>query len=244
MVERQNMSASLPPHEQGMLKALFKRGEAAVNLNEIVTRLSSRKSYFYQPLEQELIQRGWLDPERKRKRTVMVTLGLVGLFLGTVLFVSALTISGMFLEINQTLVLITAAIAGLGGGMFVLSLVLTVYSGIYSLLTPAGEEQKIRWKGFRAYLEQVSRGREPAIRPDTFERYLAFAAAFGLGETWAKTFQKLGGVPLPVWFQALPGSNADFGSVVAVMSSADTSVSSAGADGSGGASGGGSSGAG
>ncbi len=119
-----------------------------------------------------------------------------------------------------------------------------IYAGSYSPLTPAGEEQKVRWKNFCAYLDQVSRGREPAIRADTFERHLAFVAAFGLGEAWAKTFQKLGGVPLPAWFRALPGSEGDFGAMVAVMSSADTSASYGGADGGGGASGSGSSGAG
>jgi uncharacterized membrane protein len=118
-----------------------------------------------------------------------------------------------------------------------------VYGATYSTLTPAGEEQATRWRGFAEYLKQVSRGKEPAIRPDYFERYLAYAAVFGLGSHWAKYFQDLGGVPLPIWFHATAGSHADFGAIVAVMSASDTS--GAGASGGGaGASGGGSSGAG
>ena len=85
---------------------------------------------------------------------------------------------------------------------------------------------------------------EPAIRPDYFEKYLAYAAVFGLGANWAKYFQQLGGVPLPIWFHATVGSDGDFGAMVAVMSASDTAGANAGADGGAGASGGGSSGAG
>jgi len=111
-------------------------------------------------------------------------------------------------------------------------------------MTPAGEEQAARWKGFAAYLEQVSKEDAPAIRPDYFERYLPYAAVFGLGSHWAKYFQSLGGVPLPIWFHATAGGEADFSAIVAVMASSDTA--GAGGDGgaSAGASGGGSSGAG
>jgi hypothetical protein len=111
---------------------------------------------------------------------------------------------------------------------------------------PEGAEQAGRWKAFKSDLESVSRGKEPAIRPDFFERYLPYAAAFGLGTRWAKFFQKLAGVPLPAWLHAVDGSQADFGAIVAVMAASDSSAASAGAGAAGaaGASGGGASGAG
>jgi hypothetical protein len=89
----------------------------------------------------------------------------------------------------------------------------------------------------------VSKGWEPAIRTDYFEKYLAYAAVFGFGKEWAKHFQELGGVPLPVWFHTMDGLDGDFGAMVAVMSASDTAGASADGGG-GGASGGGSSGAG
>jgi len=119
-----------------------------------------------------------------------------------------------------------------------------IYAATFSTLTPSGEEQKVHWDGFRNYLAQVSQGKEAAISPDTFERYLAFATIFGLGTEWAKSFQQLGGVSLPVWFHALAGSDGDFGAMVAVMSASDSAAYSSGADGGGWASGGGASGAG
>jgi uncharacterized membrane protein len=133
-------------------------------------------------------------------------------------------------------------VIGFSTGLFILSIPLLVYASMFSALTPTGEEQSARWKGFAEYLRQVSKGKEPAIRPDYFEKYLAYAAVFGLGTNWAKYFQQLGGVPLPIWFHVMAGSNADFGAMVAVMSASDSSGASAAAG--GGASGGGSSGAG
>lgn len=101
-------------------------------------------------------------------------------------------------------------------GVFVLSIPVLIYAGIFSMLTPTGEEQSVRWKGLAEYLKQVSKGKEPAISPDYFERYLAYATVFGLGANWAKYFQQLGGVPLPIWFHAIAGGDGDFGAIVAV----------------------------
>lgn len=136
-----------------------------------------------------------------------------------------------------------AVLIGFSAGLFILSIPLLIYAGTYSVLTPAGEEQSVRWKGFAEYLKNVSKGREPAIRPDYFEKYLAYAAVFGLGAGWAKYFQQLDGVPLPVWFHAMAGSRGDFGAMVAVMTASDSAGASA-AGGGAGASGGGASGAG
>lgn len=244
ILERKALQISLAPHEQALLEVIFEPGETQVSLSEVGTRLDYKTSQVDKPLEQELIQRGWLDPARKQKRIVLVAVGLLVMFTGLVMLVGAAIATSVFLTSNQTLASFMAALAGLGGGVFTLSIPLMIYAAAYSPLTPAGEEQKIRWNSFRTYLDQVSRGREAAIRPDTFERYLAFAAVFGLGAAWAKSFQKLGGVPLPAWFQAMPGSDGDFSAMVAVMAASDTAAYSGGADGGAGASGGGASGAG
>jgi len=241
---RRDHNVSLQPYEQGLMDALFKSGETQINMNEVAARLATKNKLFDELLEQELIQRGWFDPDRKQKRTMLLGIGLTLLFLATVLFIAAVLL-GIGWSQNIDLAVIFAAIAGASLGVFMLALALLIYAGTFSVLTPAGEEQSARWKGFGEYLKQVSKGREPAIRPDYFERYLAYAAVFGLGAIWAKYFQQLGGVPLPTWFHAMAGNNANFGAIVAVMSASDSAGASAGGSaGGGGASGGGSSGAG
>lgn len=244
LVLKDHATASLQPFEQGLLNAVFKPGETQVNMNEVATRLGMKSQLFDEPLEQELVQRGWLDPERKQKRTSLLVVGFLTLFLSLIVFLFGLAAINMLTFTNPALLTIVAALTGIGAGLFVLSIMVLIYAAAFSTLTPAGEEQAARWTGFADYLKQVSKGREPAIQTDYFERYLAFAAAFGLGTAWAKYFQTLGGVPLPLWFHAAAGSDANFGSIVAIMTASDSSGASAATGGGAGASGGGSSGAG
>ena len=240
---RKDHSVSLEPFEQGLMNALFEPGESQINMSEISGRLDAKKNLFDQPLERELMQRGWLDLERKQKRTRLLGLGLTALFLMMALFIVAILL-GIGWSQRLDLAAVIGVVAGAAIGMMILAVALLIYAGTFSVLTPAGEEQAARWQGFAEYLKQVSKGREPAIRPDYFERYLAYASVFGLGKNWAKYFQDLGGVPLPVWFHALAGRDANFGAMVAVMSASDSTGAGGGGAGAGGASGGGSSGAG
>jgi uncharacterized protein (TIGR04222 family) len=241
---RQNHSEPLRPFEQGLMDALFKSGESQINMNEVAARLGSKSKLFDEPLEQELVRRGWLDLDRKRKRTVLSALGILTLILAVIGFILSMVGGGVILRENSEWLPYVAGLAGISAGMFILSIPFLIYAGTYSILTPVGEEQSARWKGFAEYLKQASKGKEPAIRPDYFELYLAYAAVFGLGAGWAKFFKDLGGVPLPVWFHTMAGSDGGFAGMVAIMSASDSAGASAGAGGAAGASGGGSSGAG
>jgi uncharacterized protein (TIGR04222 family) len=245
VLTRKESTTSLHSHEQGLLDAIFKPGETQVDMSEIAGRLAWNNKLFVEPLEQELIQRGWLDPQRKSKRTTLLRSGVILMFIALALFFGSLIGINLVLS-NLNLVTVFATLAGVFAALFLLSIALLTYTSIFSILTPAGEEQAARWKGFAEYLNQVSKGREPAISPDYFERYLAYAALFGLGKRWAEYFQTFDGMPLPAWFHSTTGSNASFGAMAGMMSVSDSSGTSAGSGGGGGAgaSGGGSSGAG
>ncbi|MBC7875742.1 MAG: DUF2207 domain-containing protein [Anaerolineales bacterium] len=244
VLTRKEMNLSLSPHEQGLLDAIFKIGDTQTDMSEIAGRLASKHKLFDEPLEQELVQRGWLDLQRKSKRNMLLGSAFILIFFSIALFIGSLIGVNMALD-NLTWVTFIAALGGVGVGLFFLSIALLIYASMFSILTPSGEEQAARWKGFAEYLKQVSKGKEPAISTDYFERYLPYAAVFGLGTKWAEYFQTLGGMPLPIWFHATAGSNAEFGAIIAVMSSSDSAGASASGGGGGaGASGGGSSGAG
>ncbi len=243
MITRKENNISFEAYEQGLLNALFKPGETQVNMNEIATRIGTKSKLFDEPLEQELIRHGWLDVERKQKRTTLAATGFISMIIAMLAFIANAIGMNAISNVSWPSMMF-AGLAGICAAVFVLSIPLLIYAGMFSVLTPAGEEQKARWLGFAEYLKQVSKGKESAIRPDTFEIYLAYAAVFGLGTNWAKYFQELGGVPLPIWFHAMAGSDGDFGAMVAVMSASDSAGASGSDGGGGGASGGGSSGAG
>ena len=241
---RQGIAVTLEPFEQGLMDALFKPGETQINMSEIGARLASKKKLFDEPLEQELIQRGWLDLERKTKKTRLTAAGVLTMLLSFIVGFITMAAGGFALSGNPDWFVPLAVLIGISAGLFFLSIPVLIYAGTYSVLTPAGEELSVRWKGFAEYLKNVSKGREPVIRPDYFEKYLTYAAVFGLGAGWAKYFQQLDGVPLPVWFHTMAGGRGDFGAMVAVMSASDSAGASAAAGGGAGASGGGASGAG
>jgi uncharacterized membrane protein len=139
-----------------------------------------------------------------------------------------------------------AVMAGVGVALFLLGLAAFVAGGVFSPLSEQGQQAATTWKGFAADLKEIIRESEFVGGEDLFERYLPFAAGFGLGERWAKHFQKHGYTTIPAWFRALEPSGGSFGAVVAVMSSSHASFASSGGAGgaAAGASGGGASGAG
>ena len=234
----------LRAHEQGLLAAVFKPGETSVDMPSIPTRLARKRKAFDEPLEQALIDRGWLDPERKRQRRnlgvtcFLLMLASLGLFLLGLLGAGA----ALAADVNQMPV--WAAILGVAAGGLVISIELLIICAAFSPLTPDGEAEAARWKNFARYLKQSSNNQQAVFSSDYFERYLPWAAAFGMGGAWARHFQRAGGAPLPVWFHTMPSSHGDFGAVVAAMAASDSTGASAASGGGAGASGGGASGAG
>ncbi len=210
----------LKPFEQSLLEIMFQPGEMQINMDEIVYRLTERSNPFNESLDKELIRRGWLDPERQQKQTMLFAVGLSALFLIMTLFIVAVFLGESWSQ-NADLTAIFAGIAGTGFGVGILALALLLYAGTLSVLTPVGEEQAALWRGFAEYLKQVSKGKKPAMSEDYFERYLAYAAVFDLGINWAKYFRQRGGMPLPTWFHVLTDSHADFCALVTIMSSLD-----------------------
>jgi uncharacterized membrane protein len=131
--------------------------------------------------------------------------------------------------------------AGLGGAAGVAGVAALVLSVSITSLTPDGESRRAAWLGFEMYLKDVARGGSMVVQTSLFDRYLPYAAAFGMASSWAHHFQKLGVTDIPSWFHGLEA--ADFGDVTAAIVASTLSVSTS-ADGGAGASGGGASGAG
>jgi hypothetical protein len=242
-LERKTATVSLRPHEQGLLDAVFKRGETRVEVSEISSRLVKSSGPLEALLEKELIAQGWLDSERSRQHAHIAAVGVLTMLAAISLFIVTRIGWGVALANDGNWMEGWAALTGIAAGGFVISIGLIIYYNTFSTLTPAGEEEAARWKGYAAYLKQASLGYPSHLPPDYFERHLPFAAAFGLGSAWAKRFQRVSGTPVPVWFHALTDSNSDFGAMVDVMDASD-SAGASGGDGGGGGSGGGSSGAG
>lgn len=241
---RRASTEPLQPHELTLLQALFRKArDERVPLTQAA--VISGDAAFNQALDEELTALGWRDAERAAQRGRFLAVTTLGLFLG----LSALLAGALFLATapassSQT-VMLGAVLVGAGAALALAGLVGVILAASISTLSEEGLRQAEAWKGFHAYLQSVAKGREAAISAEFFPRYLAFAAAFGMGTQWGKFFQKMGDVPLPAWMHAVQSDMEDgsFVAMMAVISSADSSAASA-AGGAAGASGGGASGAG
>ncbi len=248
-LHRQPYAGAFQPYEQGLLDSLFKtkRGQDdAIPLQEVAGRLASRQKQFDQPLDEALALAGLLDVARKAQRDRLIAATVLGMILGGGIALLGLIWGAIAANNAQWAVLpVTAVLAGIGAGAFVVGLLGVIVSATLSTWTEQGEREAADWKGFAGYLKDVAKGKDDLLDLTRFDRYLPYAAGFGLGESWVKRYEQQSGFAVPPWFQALHADESS-AAFVAVMVASHTSFSSSGggAGGGAGASGGGASGAG
>ncbi|HSV86210.1 MAG TPA: DUF2207 domain-containing protein [Levilinea sp.] len=239
----------LRQHELSLLEMLFtnrSQPTREIDAQELTKAVSNHFKTYSNALKKEMEAEGWFNARRRGARTWMNAAGVTLLLLGIVVVVVALifgnlargagSIMGLQISLFTGAIFAGFAIAGVAGLIMAANL---------SLLADPVLQQAAQWKSFSQYLKDVTRNREPVIRPDLFEVYLPYAASFGLVEAWAKYFQKQGMQQAPAWFTA-ESLDDNMASFIAVISSTNSAgdAGTGGDGGSGGAGGGGGSGAG
>ena len=240
LIELQTQPSDLRPHELGLLSLLFetKQGmRSPTSVSNISRSYTSRYKRFNEPLKQEMTAMGLFDTERQHIRRRFLVISLLLLILSS---------------IAASLCLLFGIPAGIWPIVFLplgvtgVSVTTAVLWSMFSLLSDKGMQDSVRWKAFSNYLRDIIRGKELDMPPEVFERYLTYAASFGLAEKWVKYFQKQGLAVVPPWFHSLATASSDdlshFITMVVVIHAVG-GTHAGGASG-GGAAGGGSSGAG
>jgi hypothetical protein len=65
--------------------------------------------------------------------------------------------------------------------------------------TRHGSEAAAKWRAFRTYLADIRKYESLETATDLFDRYLAYAVAFGLEKRWVRDFETAG-APVPRWY--------------------------------------------
>jgi uncharacterized protein (TIGR04222 family) len=91
-----------------------------------------------------------------------------------------------------------------GWGYFLFGSIISViivwcFSPFMPQRTPAGSQEVRRWQSFRNYLRDLTRFQDMESAKDQFEKYLAYAIAFGVEKEWVRRFEGLNAPP-PVWY--------------------------------------------
>jgi uncharacterized membrane protein len=241
--------SQLRPHERGLLELLFLHRDewrTEVSAQDLSSVVAKHFKQYKDPLKSEMEEQGYIHLQRRSTRNRMYVLGLVLFLVGMFLAFGGAIFAGISSDAArwpalQTGIVLAALFAGIGvAGITGLIMATTI-----TPLSDAILQQAARWESFATYLKDVTRNREPVVRPDLFEAYLPYAASFGLAEAWSKYFQKQGMQQAPAWFTSSVGE-ANMGAFIAVIAATDTSGASSagGGAGGGGAGGGGGSGAG
>ncbi len=239
-VKQIDQVSGLRRHEAGFLGMLFvdKNGHStSIKLSDMGKKITgSGWKKYKKPLEAEIEAAGFLSESRQRARSMFLGMGVLLLALG-VIGILPTAIWGGSLGFGPWAVIIAVMLLGVASILFGSALV---------PLSDVGAETAVSWKAFNNYLKAVSKGNRAVDSPTMFEKYLPYAAAFGLLHQWAKHFEKEGWTETPEYFHVLPTTTGNQAMVAFVAMSAATHSSGGSASGSAGAgaAGGGASGAG
>lgn len=231
--------SELLPHEQALLSALFDDGDrSAVPMSSLVNSFYKELPRIKDAVFDRLVYRGYY---KRRPDAVKKPFVAAGVVMGALVAYGGAALAQRLLG-QQPLPFIISGIAT--------GLVIVLFGLIMPARTLVGARALEGVLGFEEFLRRVEGDRiERVIKtPELFEKYLAYAMAFGVAKQWASAFEDICREP-PRWYAGPPGRQfraSAFthdlghmcGQTATAMTSAPKSSSSSGLGG-GGSSGGG-----
>jgi len=175
----------LSPHERVMLENIFVGGSE--------TRVSSLKNRFYTALP-------------VIRQDIMAGLKNKGMYL-----LDPESANGYSIAAAVTIALVVVAVHVLGWLNVLNSIPLLIVSGLISAViwwlfarqmtakTVLGGRTRVAILGFQEFMNRVDADRIKRLPPDTFEKYLPYAMAFGVEHHWAQAFAGIIKEP-PSWY--------------------------------------------
>lgn len=179
----------LRPFEQRFLKDVF-RGKEERSLNSLRYKFADKLPKLRKLLYEELVTDGLVprSPETVRNSYGCFSFLVIG---GAVL--SFIAIPAVLGADIATAVCPSFAI-GLTGIAFL------IVSRYMPAKTQKGTEAAAQWQAFKHYLQNIDEYRNLEEAGDIFEKYLAYATAFGLERTWIRKFTAVPTTPVPTWY--------------------------------------------
>jgi hypothetical protein len=183
---------SVTAFETELLRSLFGsslKADQSVKLSEVRSRFTSATPKIKDLLYDELVTRGYFprSPEKTRRTWRKTGTLLLG---GTVLL--AFCAGGAIANIAPLAWFLVAALIALAAGI--------VYvSSAMPRKTQPGAEAAAKWRAFRKYLGDIEKYEHVAESHQIFDKYLPYAIAFGLENSWVAKFASVGAAT-PSWY--------------------------------------------
>jgi uncharacterized membrane protein len=210
-----NEWTGLKAHERELLDALFE-GSSSVTLSDLKNKFYKHLPKLRNGLYGNLVSDGFYTGRPDRVRSLYV---IGGVAFGLIVAFGSATLMG-WLGMQPG----AGIIAGILSGVIVV-----LFGWFMPSRTAQGTRQLEKVLGFREFLSRVESDRLDRMvkTPEMFEKFLPFAMALGVEETWAKAFEGIYKDP-PSWYTGPSGMHtfrpSTFASNLGVMSTQAASV--------------------
>ncbi|HSM56407.1 MAG TPA: DUF2207 domain-containing protein [Candidatus Sulfomarinibacteraceae bacterium] len=183
----------LRPYEAKMIRGIFGSRQSR-DLDDLRYKFANNLPGIRKELYRELEAQGFVrrSPESVRNSFGCLAFGALGLA-----FLSFFALGSIFGE-QVSLAICPALALGLTG------VVWFVVSRYMPAKTREGAEAAARWLAFKNYLRDIEKQTKLEEATDIFEKYLAYAVAFGLERSWIRKFSSVPSAPIPPWYIPYP----------------------------------------
>jgi hypothetical protein len=181
--------SELNDYEREIMRGIFIGNRTERDLSDLKNKFYTRLPDIQKDLYKQLVSHGFFkaSPDRTRKTWIGIGIGVL-----VIAFVSGFVL---------------IPLATFAGALTCLPLALGV-SGVAALVagnfmpakTRAGAEATERWKAFKTFLARIDQLKDIKESSDLFEKYLPYAIAFGMNQSWVHKFSTLTNTPAPIWY--------------------------------------------
>jgi hypothetical protein len=188
---------TLRPFEAELLRAIFGTPLEAgktVQFSTVKSRFTTSAEHIKNRLYDEVVERGYFTTAPETTRTRWRSTGAGLLVIGIVGGIIAIGWIGSEAAAIWAVVAVLVLLAG----------ALQWLSKYMPRKTEKGAEAAARWRAFKRYLEDIERYEELGDHTEIFDRYLPYATAFGLEQSWVRKFAEVD-APAPEWFGPMMG---------------------------------------
>jgi hypothetical protein len=224
--------AQLASYERLFVDAGFRNRESEVGMTKFATRTQRVWYKVSQEIQRDLIERGLIDHAGIRARTRWGVTAALALMAGP-----PALLGGLLLNRPGTSGLMTAA----GAALICIGIAAIAAVTRISRWTDAGASAAARWRAYFRHLRDAAHGQALSALPDDVERWLPYAAAFGIAAQLVRRRKKEGiSLDIPDWFAVFQTETDSSDAFVAFLGTPGVDSSGgAGAAAAGGAAGGG-----
>jgi len=185
---KKRVPAGLREYEQTLLDKLFDHTNE-VSLSDLKNKFYTAIPTLRKQLYQAVVDEGYFKESPEATRTRYSCLGIAGL---AATFIVGFVLIGAFVQLSDAVFCVPI-------GLGVTALVLIILARYMPRRTEKGADAVARWRAFKRYLQNLEKYTKIEDAAGIFDKYLPYAVAFGLEQSWIRRFEKVD-APAPTWW--------------------------------------------